>query len=145
MRPAEALDADLPVITSTAVLVEVIHPEIDAAAPKWTLPRPTVEPVTQAVAQSAAASLRAAGLHGHKYAIDAMLCTTALRHPGRLFRGVTQIAAAVHDPAMPARLPLSGCGTSDGSAVPLRTEQPNARPPGFICRVLVRTTGAPGL
>lgn len=34
MRPAEALDADLPVITSTAVLVEVIHPEIDAAAPK---------------------------------------------------------------------------------------------------------------
>ncbi|MFI0035343.1 hypothetical protein ACH4NS_07650 [Streptomyces mutabilis] len=56
MRPAEALDADLPVITSAAVLVEVIHPEIDAAAPKWTLPRPAVEPVPQAVAQSAAAS-----------------------------------------------------------------------------------------
>jgi hypothetical protein len=51
MRPAEALDADLPVITSTAVLVEVIHPEIDAAAPKWPLPRPAVEPATQAVAQ----------------------------------------------------------------------------------------------
>lgn len=39
---------------------------------------------SQAVAQSAAALLRAAGLHGHKYAIDAMLCATALRHPGRV-------------------------------------------------------------
>jgi hypothetical protein len=72
------------VITSAAVLVEVIHPEINAAALKWTLPRLAVEPVIQAVAQSAAASLRAAGLHGHKCAIDAMLCTTALQHPGRV-------------------------------------------------------------
>ncbi|MFD5003261.1 hypothetical protein ACFWMV_10135 [Streptomyces mutabilis] len=38
-------------ITSAAVPVEVIHPEIYAAAPKWTLPRPAVEPVPQAVAQ----------------------------------------------------------------------------------------------
>ncbi|WP_112469141.1 type II toxin-antitoxin system VapC family toxin [Streptomyces triticisoli] len=79
-----ARDADLPVITSAAVLVEVIHPKINDAALKWTLSRLRVEPVTQGVAQSAAALLRTAGLHGHKYAIDAMLCATALQHPGRL-------------------------------------------------------------
>jgi hypothetical protein len=43
-----------------------------------------VEPVSQALAQSAAALLRGAGLHGHKYAIDAMLCATALTHPGQV-------------------------------------------------------------
>ncbi|MBF8171475.1 PIN domain-containing protein [Streptomyces olivaceus] len=79
-----ARDADLPVITSAAVLVEVIHPKINEAALRWTLSRLSVEPVTQAVAQSAVALLRAAGLHGHKYAIDAMLCATALQHPGRV-------------------------------------------------------------
>ncbi|MCF2129498.1 DNA-binding protein [Strepomyces sp. STD 3.1] len=79
-----ARDTDLPVITSAAVLVEVIHPRINDAALRWTLSRLRVEPVTQALAQSAAALLRAAGLHGHTYAIDAMLCATALAHPGRL-------------------------------------------------------------
>lgn len=79
-----ARDADLPVITSAAVLVEVVHPKINDAALKWTLSRLAVEPVTQTVAQSAAALLRAAGLHGHKYAIDGMLCATALQHPGRV-------------------------------------------------------------
>ena len=79
-----AREADLPVITSAAVLVEVVHPKINDAALKWTLSRLSVEPVTQAVAQSAAALLRAAGLHGHKYAVDAMLCATALQHHGRL-------------------------------------------------------------
>ncbi|WP_329363376.1 DNA-binding protein [Streptomyces sp. NBC_01483] len=79
-----ARDADLPVITSAAVLVEVIHPRINDAALKWTLSRLRVEPVTQAVAQSAAVLLRGAGLHGHKYAIDAVLCATALAQPGRV-------------------------------------------------------------
>lgn len=79
-----AREADLPVVTSAAVLVEVIHPRINDAALKWTLSRLRVEPVTQALAQSAAALLRDAGLHGHKYAIDAMLCATALAHPGRV-------------------------------------------------------------
>ncbi|WP_320773139.1 hypothetical protein [Streptomyces sp. CRN 30] len=51
---------------------------------KWTLSRLSAEPVTQAVAQSATALLRAAELHGHGYAIDAMLCATALQHPGQV-------------------------------------------------------------
>ncbi|MEV6315529.1 PIN domain-containing protein [Streptomyces sp. NPDC051776] len=91
-----ARDADLPVVTSAAVLVEAIHPRINDAALKWTLSRLRVEPVTQAIAQSAATLLRAAGLHGHKYAIDAMLCATALAHPGR----VTILTADVEDIAM---------------------------------------------
>ncbi|MFE8013305.1 PIN domain-containing protein [Streptomyces antibioticus] len=88
-----ARDADLPVITSAAALVEVIHPRINDAALKWTLSRLSVEPVTQSVAQSAAALLRAAGLHGHKYAVDAILCATALQHPGR----VTILTSDVED------------------------------------------------
>ena len=79
---AAARDADFPVVTSAAVLVEVIHPRINDAALRWTLSRLRVEPVTQSVAQTAAALLRGAGLHGHKYAIDAMLCATALQHQG---------------------------------------------------------------
>ncbi|MFJ4644096.1 PIN domain-containing protein [Streptomyces bobili] len=90
-----AREADLPVVTSAAVLVEVIHPRINDAALKWTLSRLRVEPVTQALAQSAAALLRNAGLHGHKYAIDAMLCATALAHPGR----VTILTSDVEDVA----------------------------------------------
>ncbi|WP_329114915.1 PIN domain-containing protein [Streptomyces sp. NBC_01353] len=91
-----ARDADLPVITSAAVLVEVIHPRINEAALKWTLSRLRVEPVTQALAQSAATLLRSAGLHGHKYAIDAMLCATALTQPGR----ITILASDVEDITM---------------------------------------------
>ncbi|MFI5679040.1 PIN domain-containing protein [Streptomyces cellulosae] len=82
-RLTAARDADLPVITSAAVLVEVIHPRTNDAALKWTLSRLRVEPVTQALAQSAAGLLRGTGLHGHKYAIDAMLCAAALAQPSR--------------------------------------------------------------
>ncbi|MGW5276760.1 type II toxin-antitoxin system VapC family toxin [Streptomyces sp. NPDC004044] len=91
-----ARDADLPVVTSAAVLVEVIHPKINDGALKWTLSRLRVEPVTQAIAQSASTLLRSAGLHGHKYAIDAMLCATALAHPGH----VTILTSDVEDIAM---------------------------------------------
>lgn len=91
-----ARDADLPVITSAAVLVEVIHPRINDAALRWTLSRLRVEPVTQPIAQSAATLLRTAGLHGHKYAIDAMLCATALAHPGR----VTILTSDIEDITM---------------------------------------------
>ncbi|MFJ9153090.1 DNA-binding protein [Streptomyces sp. NPDC102270] len=91
-----ARDADLPVITSAAVLVEVIHPRINDAALKWTLSRLQVEPVTQALAQSAAGLLRTAGLHGHEYAVDAMLCATAIAQPGR----VTILTSDVEDITM---------------------------------------------
>lgn len=73
---------DLRVVTSAATLVEVVHPRINRAAFEWTLSRLVVEPVTDSVARHAAALLADAGLHGHKYAIDAMLSATALAAPG---------------------------------------------------------------
>ncbi|WP_431960963.1 PIN domain-containing protein [Actinacidiphila sp. bgisy160] len=73
---------DLRVITSAATLVEVAHPRINRPALEWTLSRLVVEPVSEPIARHAAALLADAGLHGHKYAIDAMLSATALAAPG---------------------------------------------------------------
>ncbi|MFE2219348.1 type II toxin-antitoxin system VapC family toxin [Streptomyces canus] len=69
---------DLRVITSAATLVEAVHPRINRPALEWTLSRLVVEPVTEAIARHAAALLADTGLHGHKYAIDAMVSATAL-------------------------------------------------------------------
>ncbi|MFJ6101651.1 PIN domain-containing protein [Streptomyces sp. NPDC092359] len=73
---------DLRVITSAATLVEVVHPRINRPALEWTLSRLVVEPITEAIAHHAAALLADAGLHGHEYAIDAMLAATALAASG---------------------------------------------------------------
>ncbi|MEU8244619.1 PIN domain-containing protein [Nonomuraea sp. NPDC048916] len=73
---------DLRVITSAATLVEVVHPRVNRPALEWTLSRLVVEPVTEPIARHAATLLSDAGLHGHKYAIDAMLSATALAAPG---------------------------------------------------------------
>ncbi|MFE4636577.1 PIN domain-containing protein [Streptomyces sp. NPDC056773] len=79
---ALALADDMRVITSTATLVEVVHPKINMPALTWALSRVVVEPVTEEIAFAATTLLREAGLHGHKYAIDAMLAATALAAPG---------------------------------------------------------------
>ncbi|MEU0678805.1 type II toxin-antitoxin system VapC family toxin [Streptomyces albogriseolus] len=73
---------DLRVITSAATLVEVVHPRNNRPALEWTLSRLVVEPISETIARQAAVLLADAGLHGHKYAIDAMLCATALAAPG---------------------------------------------------------------
>ncbi|MEV5047157.1 PIN domain-containing protein [Streptomyces griseoincarnatus] len=73
---------DLRVITSAATLVEVVHPRINRPALEWTLSRLVVEPISETIARQAAVLLADAGLHGHRYAIDAMLCATALAAPG---------------------------------------------------------------
>jgi len=73
---------DLRVITSAATLVEVIRPRINRPALEWTLSRLVIEPVTEPIARHAAALLSDADLHGHKYAVDAMLSATALAAPG---------------------------------------------------------------
>ena len=73
---------DLRVITSAATLVEVVHSRINRPALEWTLSRLVIEPVTEPIARHAAALLADAGLHGHQYAIDAMLSATALASPG---------------------------------------------------------------
>lgn len=79
---AAAFARDVRVITSTATLVEVVHPKINMPALMWALSRVVVEPVTEEIAHAATDLLREAGLHGHKHAIDAMLAATALAAPG---------------------------------------------------------------
>ncbi len=74
---------DMRVITSAATLVEVVHPRIRRPALEWTLSRLVVEPVTELLARRAAALLGETGLHGHRCAIDAMVCATAPRPPPR--------------------------------------------------------------
>ncbi|MFE7675219.1 DNA-binding protein [Streptomyces albidoflavus] len=76
-----ALAEDWRVVTSAATLVEVMHPRVNRAALEWTLSRLVVEPVSEVIARQAAALLADAGLHGHKYAIDAMLSATAAASP----------------------------------------------------------------
>ncbi len=93
---AAALRSDLPVVTSAAILVEVVHPRINRAALKWTLSRLRIEPVTRVVAEAAADLLQRAGLHGHEYAIDAMLCATAIQYSG----DVTILTSDVDDIGM---------------------------------------------
>lgn len=73
---------DSRVITSAATLVEVIHPRINRAALDWRLSQITIAPVEEHTAREAARLLAEAGLHGHRHAIDAMLCATALAAPG---------------------------------------------------------------
>ncbi|MGW4373912.1 DNA-binding protein [Streptomyces albidoflavus] len=76
-----ALAEDWRVVTSAATLVEVMHPRVNRAALEWTLSRLVVEPVSEVIAREAAALLADAGLHGHTYAIDAMLSATAVASP----------------------------------------------------------------
>jgi hypothetical protein len=73
---------DLRVITSAVTLVEVVDPRLNRPAFEWTVSRIVVEPVTEAIARRAAALLGDTGLHGHRHAVDAMLCATALAQPG---------------------------------------------------------------
>ncbi len=49
---------------------------------QWVLSRVKVEPVTERAAKVSAKLLKAAGLHGHRYAIDATVAEVALRQPG---------------------------------------------------------------
>jgi predicted nucleic acid-binding protein len=79
---AAARAEDERVITSAATLVEVIHPRINRPSFEWVISRVAVEPVTAEIARHAGVLLEQAGLHGHKYAIDAMLAATALSTRG---------------------------------------------------------------
>lgn len=74
------MGADL--IISANTIVEVSHSRVNMPRLQWTLSRVKVEPVTEQTAKEAAKLLKAAGLHGHKYAIDATVAEVALRQPG---------------------------------------------------------------
>lgn len=72
---------DVPVVISTATLVEAIHPRIDRKALAWRLSKLILETVTEQTARLATELLADAGKHGHSHAIDAMVCATAVASP----------------------------------------------------------------
>jgi predicted nucleic acid-binding protein len=74
------LESDL--VVSANTIIEVSHPGVNIPRLTWVLSRVKVEPVTAQAAKAAARLLKDAGLHGHKYAIDATVAEAALRQPG---------------------------------------------------------------
>lgn len=74
------MGADLAISANT--IVEVSHSRVNMPRMQWALSRVKVEPVTEQTAKEAAKLLKTAGLHRHKYAIDATVAETALRQAG---------------------------------------------------------------
>jgi len=77
-RLAQARHDGLRVVTSAATLVEARSPRINQARFDWAVSRLVIEPITEDIARAASKLLAAHGLHGHQYAIDAMVAATAL-------------------------------------------------------------------
>ncbi|MBP8535105.1 PIN domain-containing protein [Streptomyces sp. MK37H] len=73
------MGADL--VVSANTIVEVSHSRVNLPRLNWALSRVKVEPVTEQAAKAAAELLKSAGLHGHKYALDATVAEAALRQP----------------------------------------------------------------
>ncbi|MFI9783489.1 DNA-binding protein [Kitasatospora sp. NPDC051984] len=80
LQAFHSMGADFVVGANT--IVEVTHARVNEARLNWTLSRVKVEPVTEQTARASATLLKQAGLHGHKYAIDATVAEMALRQPG---------------------------------------------------------------
>lgn len=75
----EAQDNDFRVIISALTPIEAFNTRLKDEKFRWYLSRLRIEPVTDEIAFHAIDLLREAGLHGHKYAIDAVVAATALR------------------------------------------------------------------
>ncbi|MEV3871726.1 DNA-binding protein [Streptomyces sp. NPDC049906] len=74
--------AGVPILVSALTIVEAVHEKADLARLKWVLSRLRVEPVSQEDSLTAVMLLQdAGGLHGHEYAIDALVAALSLRVP----------------------------------------------------------------
>ncbi|RNF86944.1 PIN domain-containing protein [Streptomyces botrytidirepellens] len=80
---AEARRRGMEAVVCALTVIEAVHARIDKARLGWVLSGLRVLPVGEEEAKAASALLMGAGLHGHKYAIDAAVAATALkqRHP----------------------------------------------------------------
>ena len=74
--------AGIRVMTTSMNLIEAYDMRTYIPAWHWALSRIRIEPVTEEIAKEAIGLLKEAGLHGHKYAIDAALAAVALHLPG---------------------------------------------------------------
>lgn len=72
-----AFEENIRVATTAMTAVEADYERIHPARIRWVLSRINVCDITQGIAEQAAALLRDRHLHGHKYAIDAVLATVA--------------------------------------------------------------------
>ncbi len=59
-----------------------MHARVNTVRLNWVLSHVRVEAVTEQAARAAAGLLKEAGLHSHKYTIDATVAEPALRQPG---------------------------------------------------------------
>ncbi|MGW0395780.1 type II toxin-antitoxin system VapC family toxin [Streptomyces sp. NPDC003042] len=73
---------DIRVVISSVTLVEARDPRTGQAQFDYAVSRVHVVPPSEAIARHASKLLAAAGLHGHKYALDAIVAATALDQPG---------------------------------------------------------------
>ncbi|MER5477949.1 hypothetical protein ABT026_13390 [Streptomyces sp. NPDC002734] len=74
--------AGIRVMTTSMTLIEAYDVRTNIPAWHWALSLLHVESVTEDIAKEAINLLKEAGLHGHKYAVDAALAAVALRQPG---------------------------------------------------------------
>lgn len=74
----EAQDNDFRVVVSALTPIEAQDVRTKADRLRWYLSRLRIEPVSEEISMTAIELLRAQGLHGHKYAIDAVVAATAM-------------------------------------------------------------------
>ncbi|MFB7784970.1 DNA-binding protein [Streptomyces vinaceus] len=68
-------------VVSGVTLLEAHHAKVQEARWNYVLSQLDIRPMTVEWFREATALLGAVGLHGHKYAIDAMVAVTALHQP----------------------------------------------------------------
>jgi predicted nucleic acid-binding protein len=76
---AEARRRGMEVVISALTIIEAAHRRTDKARLAWVLSGVRIVPVGDEEAKAASALLINAGLHGHKYAIDAAVADMTLR------------------------------------------------------------------
>ncbi|MEV7102494.1 type II toxin-antitoxin system VapC family toxin [Streptomyces atroolivaceus] len=72
---------DIRVVTSSVTLVEARDPKVNQARFDHAVSRVNIIPPSEAIARHAIKLLATARLHGHKYALDAIVAATALASP----------------------------------------------------------------
>ncbi|MER8232225.1 DNA-binding protein [Streptomyces sp. NPDC094049] len=75
----EARSRGMEVVICALTIIEAVHARTNKARLSWLLSGLRVIPVGDEEAKAASALLIGAGLHGHKYAIDAAVAEAALR------------------------------------------------------------------
>ena len=90
---AEARSRGMEVVISSLTIIEALHARTNTSRLNWVLSGLRVVPVGEEAARAASRLLMGAGMHGHKYAIDAAVAEAALRQ----HRPVVMLTSDVDD------------------------------------------------